>query len=99
MEIDVRFSEGSVLYFNPFVFPDGGTPKSKYFIVLKHVGKKLLLASLPTSKDNVPSFITKFHGCIENPDINLIVTILTLLSRFAITAFLFQWKPTFMVFG
>ena len=70
MEIDARFSEGSVLYFNPFVFPDGGTPKPKYFIVLKHVGEKLLLASLPTSKDNVPSFITKSHGCIENPDIN-----------------------------
>ena len=31
MEIDARFSEGSVLYFNPFVFPDGGTPKPKYF--------------------------------------------------------------------
>lgn len=70
MEIDVRFAEGSVLYFNPFVFPDGGTPKPKYFIVLKHVGEKLLLASLPTSKDNVPSFIIKSHGCIENPDIN-----------------------------
>lgn len=70
MEVDARFSEGSVLYFNPFVFPDGGTPKPKYFIVLKHVGEKLLLASLPTSKDNVPSFINKSHGCIENPDIN-----------------------------
>ena len=70
MEIDVRFSEGSVLYFSPFVFPDGGAPKPKYFIVLKHVGEKLLLASLPTSKDSVPSFVIKSHGCMENPNIN-----------------------------
>lgn len=66
----MRFSEGSVLYFNPFVFLDGGAPKPKYFIVLKRLGEKMLLASLPTSKDNVPSFITKSHGCMENPDIN-----------------------------
>lgn len=70
METDKRFSEGAILYFNPFVFPDGGTPKPKYFIVLKHTKETLLLASLPTSKDSVPSIIEKRHGCIDDSAIN-----------------------------
>ena len=70
MERDSRFQEGSILYFDPFIFPDGGTPKPKYFLVLKVLDDVCLLASLPTSKDFVPSTIEKIHGCIERPDIS-----------------------------
>lgn len=35
MEHDSRFQEGAILYFDPFIFPDGGNPKPKYFLVLK----------------------------------------------------------------
>ena len=70
MERDGRFCEGAILYFDPFIFPDGGSPKPKYFLVLKHVDDTLLLASLPTSKDHVPSMVEKVHGCIERSDIN-----------------------------
>lgn len=70
MMLDERFSEGSILYFDPFLFPDGGLSKPKYFIVLKQNETSLLLASLPTSKDNVPAFVPKKHGCIERPEIN-----------------------------
>lgn len=63
------FEEGSVLYFNPFYFEDG-TSKPKYFIVLRRVGERVVLASLPTSKDHVPSSVARVHGCIEAPDIN-----------------------------
>ena len=49
MELDKRFQQGAILYFDPFIFPDGGSPKPKYFLVLKHVDDTLLLASLPTS--------------------------------------------------
>ena len=70
MEHDNRFQEGSILYFAPFIFPDGGKPKPKYFLVLKVLDGVCLLASLPTSKDFVPSTVEKVHGCIERPDIN-----------------------------
>lgn len=70
MERDCRFQEGAILYFDPFIFPDGGNPKPKYFLVLKVLDDVCILASLPTSKDLVPSTIEKIHGCIERPDIN-----------------------------
>ena len=64
------FSNGSILYFNPFHFTDGGLSKPKYFIVLKNTGDNIVLASLPTSKDTVPSNFQKSHGCIDMPEIN-----------------------------
>lgn len=64
------YDEGTILYFTPFIFPDGGTPKPKYFLVLKCVDDEVLLASLPTSKDSVPSYLPKTHGCIDIQDIN-----------------------------
>ena len=69
MEHDSRFQEGAILYFDPFIFPDGGNPKPKYFLVLKVMDDVCLLASLPTSKDFVPTTVEKIHGCIERPDI------------------------------
>ena len=70
MEPDCRFQQGAILYFDPFIFPDGGKPKPKYFLVLKVLDDVCLLASLSTSKDFVPSTVEKEHGCIERPDIN-----------------------------
>ena len=70
MEPDCRFQQGAILYFDPFIFPDGGSPKSKYFLVLKRMDDALLLASLPTSKDHIPEYIEKRHGCIERSDIS-----------------------------
>lgn len=70
MECDVRFCEGAILYFDLFIFPDGGKPKPKYFLVLRVLDDISLLASLPTSKDFFPSTVEKVHGCIERPDIN-----------------------------
>lgn len=70
MEPDSRFLQGAILYFDPFIFPDGGSPKPKYFLVLKRMDDALLLASLPTSKDFLPSTVEKIHGCIDCPDIN-----------------------------
>lgn len=70
MEPDSRFQQGAILYFDPFIFPDGGFPKPKYFLVLKRMDDALLLASLPTSKDHIPEYIEKRHGCIERSDIS-----------------------------
>lgn len=69
MEYDNRFDDGSVLYFNPFIFGENNA-KPKYFIVLKHTSDTVIIASLPTSKDSVPENIDKQHGCIESTGID-----------------------------
>ena len=70
MDSDNRFLQGAILYFDPFIFLDGGLPKPKYFLVLKRMDDTLLLASLHTSKDHVPEYIEKRQGCIERSDIS-----------------------------
>lgn len=59
------FEPDNLLYFNPFIFPDGGDPKPKFFIVLGEVDETMLLASLPTSKDHIPSDVEVLSGCLE----------------------------------
>lgn len=49
-----------------FIFKNGATPKDKFFLVLgKDIQGGLLLASLPTSKDHVPSDVEVKHGCLD----------------------------------
>ena len=59
------FEEGNLLLFRPFLFKNGAEPKNKFFLVIANVGGDLLLASLPTSKDHVPSDMEVQHGCLE----------------------------------
>jgi hypothetical protein len=59
------FTEGVILYFDPFYFKSGHTSKPKYFIVIKIIEDNVILASLPSSKDYVPAYQTITHGCIE----------------------------------
>lgn len=70
MEHDPSFATGTLLRFDPFYFPDGGTPKAKYFIVILDAGDSAMLASLPTSKDHVPAGERGVRGCVELPDRN-----------------------------
>jgi hypothetical protein len=60
------YTPGTILYFTPFYFPDGGGSKNKYFLVLAAGKDDLLVASLPTSKDHIPGSIKKRHGCIND---------------------------------
>ena len=64
------YKQGQILYFEPFYFLNGNTSKNKYFIVLKQVGEEIIVASLPTSKDFVPRFIPKVHGCLKSDEAN-----------------------------
>lgn len=66
----VMFEEGNILYFNPFYFENGNMPKPKYFLVLKALEDEVVLASLPTSHDHIPSYMDKVHGCIDDDAIN-----------------------------
>lgn len=59
------FEEGNLLLFHPFVFKNGAAPKDKFFLVLENIDGELLLASLPTSKDHVPSDMEVKHGCLD----------------------------------
>ena len=59
------FEPGNLLYFSPFIFPDGGDPKPKFFVVLGEIEETVLLASLPTSKDHIPSDVQVKSGCLE----------------------------------
>jgi len=60
------FSEGTIIYFTPFYFKNGNTSKNKYFIVLKLVDDKIVLGSLPTRSNKIPSFINVSHGCVND---------------------------------
>lgn len=56
-------TEGTLLYCEPFVFKNGATPKPKYCIVLGQIGDKVMMVSLPTSKDHVPADAMMERGC------------------------------------
>ncbi len=58
----------SIIIFPLFLFSNGDSPKQKFFIVLGVSNNELILASLPTSKDNVPKYAETDHGCIELPE-------------------------------
>ena len=61
-------TEGTLLYFDPFVFKNGASPKPKYFIVLANTDDGVMLASLPTSKDHVPADAEVVRGAVNIPE-------------------------------
>jgi len=63
------FETGNLLLFKPFIFKNGAKPKNKFMMVLGHdENGHMMLASLPTSKDHVPSDMDIKSGCIDLPD-------------------------------
>lgn len=91
------FTRGNLLYFNPFFFPDGGTPKPKYFLVLAEVGNDVLLASLPTSKDHVPSDLPVAAGCLELPE--RMINVYALLANAPVTDNGFSFRVNTFIYG
>jgi len=59
------YQPGDLLKFSPFVFKNGNLPKPKYFIVLGHIDDKVLMATLPTSKDHIPADAEVERGCVN----------------------------------
>ena len=66
------FQEGYILYFDPFYFKNGNPAKPKYGLILKNIGNKSIVLSLPTRADCIPSTfqIIKDLECIEIPEAN-----------------------------
>jgi hypothetical protein len=53
----------------PFFFKSGNpASKNKFFIVLKNIDNKIIIASLPTSSSKAPALIAILHGCINHDD-------------------------------
>lgn len=59
------YEPGTLYYFKPFYFADG-TSKPKYFLSLYADDETIVVASLPSSVDYVPSHLEKKHGCIND---------------------------------
>ena len=93
----IMFEPGNLLYFNPFIFPDGGEPKPKFFVVLGEVDETVLLASLPTSKDHIPSDVEVISGCLEIPE--RMVNAYTFLANEVITDNGFFFEKNTFIYG
>lgn len=91
------FNEGTLLYFDPFIFKNGATPKRKYFIVLRNTDNRILLASLPTSKDHIPSDIDIQSGCIEITE--RCINVFVFIAGYTITTNGFKFPKNTFVYG
>ncbi len=93
------FEEGNLLFFRPFLFKNGAEPQDKFFLVLRKIDGNILLASLPTSKDHVPSDLELKHGCLNIPERRLNVFVFLADENVAVkedgTSFAFD-KNTFI---
>jgi hypothetical protein len=50
----VTFKERELLFFDPFYFPNGATPKPKFCLILKISSEEVILTILPSSKLHLP---------------------------------------------
>lgn len=91
------FETGNLLYFNPFLFPDGGKPKPKYFLVLAKADDNVLLASLPTSKDHVPADVAVEAGCLEMPE--RMVNVYVMPADMVVTDSGFSFRVNTFIYG
>ena len=62
------YTPGKLIYFDPFHFENGDDSKPKYFLVLKVINNSAILASLPSSKNHLPTGHKIVHGCLEIPE-------------------------------
>jgi hypothetical protein len=62
------YTPGKLIYFDPFHFKNGSASKPKYFLVLKVVENKVVLACLPSSVNHLPLDRPIVHGCLEVPE-------------------------------
>lgn len=62
------FEEGQIIFFQLFPFKNGANPAPKFFLVLRNIHGKTVIASLPTSQNYIPNFLVAAHGCINDDD-------------------------------
>ena len=79
------FDEGTLLYFEPFIFKNGAPSKNKFFLVLHNDGQNTLLASLPTSRDHIPATMPVRSGVYEYPNMGVSAYVFLADEEFATT--------------
>jgi hypothetical protein len=62
------YADGHIIRFTPFYFKNGDPCKDKYFIVLKNIEDRVIVASLPTSGRHASTLIEIAHGCVDLPE-------------------------------
>lgn len=65
------FEEGNILYFDPFYFKNGNPAKRKYFLVVRVIERRTIVAVLPTRTASIPRNELVDSGCLELPEIGL----------------------------
>lgn len=85
---------GELIKFSPFVFKNGNQPKPKYCIVLGQLDDKVMIVSLPTSQDHVPSDVLVERGCVDIPERGVNAFVLTPIDQVT-SSFRFP-RPTFV---
>ncbi len=63
------YTEGTLLFFDPFYFKNGSQPTKKFFLVIKIINNSAILACLPTSKIYIPNDIQISHGCLNEVNV------------------------------
>jgi hypothetical protein len=63
------YTQGTLLFFDPFYFKNKNPASKKFFLVVKVIDNSAILACLPTSKIYTPSDIQISHGCLNNTSI------------------------------
>jgi hypothetical protein len=70
--------------------------KEKYFVILKNLKGRSVLASLPTRRDNIPEKDTIENGCVELPNINLNCFVISKDVEVTTCHKKFDFQPIFM---
>jgi len=88
---------GTVLHFKRFQFDGPATvtrpaEKNKFFIVLRNLAGRVVLASLPTSKDRIPAAVEQEHGCMEYPTGDLTAYVFEALEPVATNGWFFPLR-------
>jgi hypothetical protein len=88
---------GTVLHFKRFQFEGAATAtrpaeKNKFFIVLRNLAGRLVLASLPTSQDQIPRAVEQAHGCMEYPTGDLTAYVFEALKPVATNGWYFSLR-------
>ena len=96
------FNKGNLLYFEPFLFKNGALPKNKYMVVLgEDLEGQMILVSLPTSKDHIPSDSGFSVGCVDLPErqVNVFVFPANVPIAYTKDGSMFAFKVNTFVYG
>jgi len=88
---------GTILHFNRFQFQERATAtrpaeKNKFFIVLRNMAGRMVLACLPTSKDQIPMAVEQKHGCLEYPSGNFTAYVFEALAPITVSGWFFSLR-------